>query len=349
MLKPYKRAELAFEEVREIGAEGRNSRTFVVNDRQLAAEIVMKQMRKEDFDDEDGYFAEARTLYAVAHQNVVQVIYACEDEEHIYVAMPLYRNGSVKAWMGREHLTVREIVRIGCQVLSGLHNIHAKGLIHFDIKPDNILLSDRREALLSDFGLARHMNEEGLAEIDQFYTPMVPPDAVEDDVDLRYDIYQFGLTLYRMANGDADFARQFRQFIVGGAFDRDAFYDAVAAGRFPDRSNGAFPHHIPAKLRTVIKTCLEPEPAQRYGSALQVANTLADVEQCLDWRFSQADGNDLWIKEEQGRHITITRHPDGSTTCLRVVNGGRPSRVRNACLPAGSTKRDVERILRETK
>ncbi len=89
-----------------------------------------------------------------AHPNVVQIHYACYDADRIYLAMPYYRKGSVTSLITDKYMTVREIVTVGCQVLSGLHNIHSKGLIHFDVKPDNILLSDRGEALLSDFGLA---------------------------------------------------------------------------------------------------------------------------------------------------------------------------------------------------
>ncbi|PWS22273.1 serine/threonine protein kinase, partial [Enterococcus faecium] len=88
-----------------------------------------------------------------------------------------YAKGSLKKLMSTRHLTVREIVVIGCQVASGLHNVHSKGLIHFDIKPDNILFSDRGEALLSDFGLTRPFNRSGHAEPFGLYGRMVPPEA----------------------------------------------------------------------------------------------------------------------------------------------------------------------------
>jgi serine/threonine protein kinase len=103
----------------------------------------MKQIAKADLDSPGNFFDEASALYASAHPNVVQIHYACEDTDSIYLAMPYYRRGSVSGLVTGRHMTVREIVTIGCQVISGLHNIHSKGLIHFDVKPDNILLSDR--------------------------------------------------------------------------------------------------------------------------------------------------------------------------------------------------------------
>lgn len=217
MLKPYKRAELNFEELKEIGSDGRNSKTHVVHDKQLDAEIVMKTISKLSIRNASCYFDEAKCLYATAHQNVVQIHYACEDSDNIYIAMPFYKNGSVKGLMSIKRLTVREVVRLGCHFLSGLHNIHSKGLMHFDIKPDNILLSNRGEALLSDFGLAKHVQLDGTASPTAMYFKMAPPETIDGPpYHLGFDIYQAGLTLYRMINGNDEFYRQLEPFLVGG-------------------------------------------------------------------------------------------------------------------------------------
>jgi serine/threonine protein kinase len=281
MLKPYNRAELHFEFIREIGGDGRNSRTFVSQDHQLNAEIVIKQIDKTKLPSAVNFFDESKALYAGAHPNVVQIHYACQDEANIYLAMPYYRKGSVKGLIAGRHMTVREIVTAGCQVVSALHNVHSKGLIHFDVKPDNILLSDRGEALLSDFGLAKPTTG-GLANPGLFYSKMIPPEAPAGATAFNrtWDIYQLGLTLYRMCNGNDEFNRQFAQFNA-----RPAFYDAVKAGTFPDRQ--IFASHIPQRLRTIIRTCLNIEPVKRYQSALDVANQLAEIDDLLDWRASK--------------------------------------------------------------
>ena len=201
MLQPINIAQVNFEIIEEIGHEGRNSTAFRARDLQLDAEIVMKKIPKSDIKDASEFFSESRLLYQSSHQNVVQVLYACEDDANVFIAMPYYSNGSLKSLMNQRPLTVREIVRFGCQILSGLHNIHSKNLIHFDIKPDNILLTDRYEAVLSDFGLAKQ-TELGLAKPSRLYTIMSAPEiATPDNIDLRFDIYQFGFTLYRMCVG----------------------------------------------------------------------------------------------------------------------------------------------------
>ena len=209
MLRPYTRAQLTFDLIREIGQVGRNSRTYVARDHQLDAEIVIKEISKTRLASAPSFFEESKALYASIHPNVVQVYYACEDNEVGFIGMPYYRRGSIATVMGAQRMTVREIVTFGCNVLSGLHNIHSKGLMHFDVKPDNVLVSDRNEGLLSDFGLAKQMNFAGTALQDRLYNKMIAPEATRgDQFDRTFDIYQFGLMLYRMCHGEDFFNAQ---------------------------------------------------------------------------------------------------------------------------------------------
>ena|SRR3977135_4204714 len=107
MLKPYNKAELHFDFIKEIGGDGRNSKTFVSLDHQLNAEIVIKQIDKAKLASAVNFFDESKALYASAHPNVVQIHYACQDAANIYLAMPYYRKGSVKGLIAGRHMTVR--------------------------------------------------------------------------------------------------------------------------------------------------------------------------------------------------------------------------------------------------
>lgn len=177
MLNTTRTAELSFHIENEIGHEGKNSTVFTATDLQLGAEIVVKKMPKSDFSNIDEYFTESNLLHLSSHPNVVPIYYACQDEEHIFLAMPYFKHGSLKKKMRESPLSVRDVVVWSTQVLSGLHNIHSKRLIHFDVKPDNILFSDRGEALLSDFGLTKQTSYSGIAGQDRIYGNMVPPEA----------------------------------------------------------------------------------------------------------------------------------------------------------------------------
>lgn len=344
MFKPYNRAQLVFDLVREIGQDGRNSQAFVSRDHQLDAEIVIKRVQKSNLVSTNGFFAESKALYASSHPNVVQIHYACEDNDYIYLAMPYYQKGAVNTLITGRFMTVREAVAAGCQVLSGLHNIHSKGLIHFDIKPDNILLSDRGEAMLSDFGLAKQA-VLGLAQPDGIYTPMVAPEVLQGQQCAKtYDIYQFGLTLYRMCIGNEAFYQQVESYGKHPNFDSNRFVQDVVGGRFPNRD--AFPAHIPNRLKNVIKKCLKVSPADRYTSAIDIANALAQVDgETLDWRYEFDNGKRVWNKNKGGTLTVLTVEANGQSNCTReTLATGVTRRVKAMC-KAATTEREIVSFL----
>lgn len=297
----FERAEIDFTCHEEIGAQGQNSRVFKATDHQLDAEIVVKQIERTAFASEDEYFAEAKRLNEARHAHVVPVKFACRTEEYIFIAMPLYEGGSVHSLLQGRSLTVREIVRIGLEFLTGLHHIHIQQLIHFDIKPSNLLIDGSGKVSVADFGLAEHVNEQGLAEQDVMYTTHRPPEAFQHNVfGQPADIYQAGSTLYRMAVGLEAFDRQWLRY----RDDEMAAAKKVIAGQLPDRTISAYPAHIPSRLRTAIRRALDPDPDNRYQEALGLINDLANVDEWLDWQYSDAPPLEQW-KLETGTHRKV--------------------------------------------
>lgn len=338
VFKPYQKAEISFNLGNEIGQEGSNSKTYVAHDNQLDAEVVIKQIQKAHLDSVDAFFDESKILYLSSHPNVVPVHYACQDADSIFIAMPYYRNGSLNSLMNQRYLTVREIVTLGCQIASGLHNIHSKKLIHFDIKPDNVLLSHRGEALISDFGLSKRIGSDGTAGQDRMYFKMRPPEAYETyDFTPGFDIYQLGLTLYRMCNGNDVFYQQFHRYGTNPAtFDRDAFKFDVRNARFPDRS--FFLEHVPERLRRLIKKCLEPAPENRFQAAIHVSNELAQIDDCLDWQYSTDGKNRFWVKHDDDKEYCLVVDENGASTAEKVAASGRRTRIASYCKDAITTR-----------
>lgn len=287
------KVRLDFDEIKEIGQEGRNSKVFLAHDNQLDGEIVIKEIKKNPSTTPDEYFKEARLLYAHNHNNIVKVNYACEDDDNIYVAMPFYKNGSLKKRISdNNYLTVREVIRYSIQFLSGLNHIHSKGLIHFDIKPDNVLISDSNEAMLSDFGLALYTDAYGFCEAQASYTPHVTPEQLLGlKQTIKNDIYQAGLTIYRMVNGNDFF---YRQIPNSGnlMLDNIAFKRLVQLVFFPNRKS--YLPHVPKKIKKIIKKCIEPDPNDRYDNTLQIINELASINENLDIRYGRDVNGEFW-------------------------------------------------------
>lgn len=345
MFKPYNIADVQFQLGQEIGAEGRNSQVYLAHDPQLDTQLVIKKIEKRKLD-ADRYFAESSCIYASSHSNVVPIHYACQDADHIYLAMPHYENGSLKRLMDKRFLTVREIVVFATQFLSGLHHIHSQRLVHFDVKPDNILLSERGEALVTDFGLTKPRGLNGLAEQDQHYGKMAPPESFQNvEHDHRYDIYQTGLTLFRMCAGDTEFYDQYNALLVNGEFDRGVFTHAVINGQFPNTENDVFPEHIPDALIRIIRKCMQ-DLDQRYRSVIEIVNDLASLDgELLDWQYSRDNAGKHWVKQVDDMQIHLDIDPNGTSIAKKGRVGGQERRI-SAYSVAALNRQAAKRFLR---
>ncbi|WP_129640710.1 serine/threonine-protein kinase [Peristeroidobacter agariperforans] len=345
MLKPYKRAEVSFELRKNIGHEGKNSEVHLAYDPNLDAEIVIKRVLKSELD-VPAYFSESQLLYKSGHPNVVPILYASEDADCIYLAMPYFRRGSLNAALSKRFLTVREVIRYATHFLAGLHNVHSKGLVHFDVKPDNILLTDRDEAVLSDFGLAKQLNLNGVAEQDRSYFKMQPPEFFNDqEFDARFDIYQVGVTLYRLINGNSMFYDQFGTYGDQANFDFQQFRFDVINERFPDRAHHL--EHVPARLRNVIKKCLKSDRSERYKSSTDVVSDLASIGGAdLDWRYEPGmDGCRQWTKVQADREIRLRVDGTMQSHAEKRCGDGPFRRIKAFCMDSISDQ-EIRQFLR---
>lgn len=323
MINPCRRADVAFTYGIEIGQEGKNSKVYLANDDHLNQQIVIKEVIKNTINSTE-YFREARLLYLSTHPNVVQINFAAQDNDNIYISMPYYSKGSVSSRMLREPLTAREIIRYSLHFLNGLHHIHTKGLMHFDIKPNNLMLSDRDEALLADFGLSEHTDVDDRAAPQLQYTTHIAPEYfTENAFGYTYDVYQAGMTMYRMAVGHHAFIDEEREL-----FARGNVQDDICNGTFPKK---VYEPHIPKPLQNIIKKCLETNPANRYLTVLDILNDLSSIERCcLDWRPHVAEEGKSWVKKE-GEVEFLLNVVGNQSTCYRINESGQRRRHGDMC------------------
>ncbi|MHA6529139.1 serine/threonine-protein kinase [Paenibacillus sp. BAC0078] len=291
---------IKFERLHDIGnQEGQNSKVYLAQDLQLDAQLVVKEVPIVAGRVLDEYFEEARILYASSHPHIMELQYASQDTQNVYLTMPYLKNGSLNSLMEERYLTVKEIIKYGLDFLSGVHYIHTKGLIHFDIKPTNVLINDNNSAILTDFGLTKFTDASGIAEPDNMYIPHAPPEeAFRDKHTNHFDIYQCGLTLYRMCNGNEHFDEQLSSYMT-----RHDFEQAVQLGNFPNRKS--YLPHIPLALRNIINKALSVDISDRYNTILDMMNDLSRIDKCLAWVYNRDKiaGTHVWtLPDEKGTH-----------------------------------------------
>ena len=216
---------------------------------------------------EERLLEEARAAAALEHPNVCTVHEIGETEDgRVFLAMPCYEGQSLTERLSKGPLPVDEAVGIAAQIARGLSAAHARGIVHRDVKPGNVLLGQDGVVKLLDFGLAKAIDatltRPGIQPGTVGY--MSPEQARGDPVDARTDLWSLGVVLYEMLTG----ARPFR----GG--NDHAVLQAIRHDE-PEPVEEQRPE-TPAALAAVVERLLRKNPAERYASAEALLADLAE-------------------------------------------------------------------------
>ncbi|MBN1966982.1 MAG: protein kinase [Anaerolineae bacterium] len=149
---------------------------------------------------------EARTIANMQHPNILPLYDYGTDDEILYLVMPYIEGGSITERITRGPMPVEEVERIVRQVASALDYAHRQGVVHRDIKPDNILLSSEGHATIADFGIVKMVaaggsNLTATGGMVGTMAYMAPEQAQGKEVSAASDIYSFGVTVYEMLTG----------------------------------------------------------------------------------------------------------------------------------------------------
>jgi formylglycine-generating enzyme required for sulfatase activity len=202
------------------------------------------------------FWREAQVLARVEHRHVVRIHHMDRCPAGPYLVQELVEGQPLT---GRDApvLSPEQVAQVGVEVASALEAIHAAGVVHRDLKPDNVLLRPDGSAVLLDFGVARDVGAERLTLTGEVLgTPayMAPEQADGTHVDARADVYGLGAVLFTLLAGRAPFVGS-PVNVLNQVLTADPRWPSVDQ---PD---------LPLGLEAVIRRAMEKEPAHRYGSA----------------------------------------------------------------------------------
>jgi serine/threonine-protein kinase len=226
--------------------------------RNVALKLIAPQLSG-DARFRERFLAETELAASLEHPNVIPIHDAGEVDGHLYLAMRYVEGGELRALL-REHgpLEPGRAVAICGQVSAALDAAHARGLVHGDVKPSNVLLDEAAHAYLADFGLSRRLADRGVPGLEGFSvgTPAyVSPEQIEGgDVDGRADTYALGCLLYECLTGEPPFP---------GDSELGVFWAHIQE---PPPAASAHKPDLPIEIDAVIATAMAKNRDDRYTS-----------------------------------------------------------------------------------
>ena len=191
---------------------GGMSTVYLARDATLDRAVAVKVMHREMSEQEDQlqrFRQEARAVAKLSHPNVVAVIDAGEDGGHPYIVFEYVEGETLKQRIARlGPLDTQEALAYAIEIARGLTVAHARNMVHRDIKPQNVLIDAEGRAKLTDFGISRQLEQDGMTATGRVLgtTDYVAPEqAMGHAVDPRSDLYSLGVVLYEMLLGQVPF------------------------------------------------------------------------------------------------------------------------------------------------
>ncbi len=228
-------------------------------DRDVALKLIAPSLAEDDAF-RDRFIAESRAAAAIDHPNVIPVYYAGEAQGRLYIAMRFVEGEDLRTRVRREgRLNPEEAAYIVNQVAAALDAAHARGLVHRDVKPANVLLDANDHAYLTDFGLTKRVNSNtGATKAGGWVGTLgyVSPEQIRGErTDARSDVYALGCVLYHAITGSTPYQRDTDEATLWSHLNDD-----------PPSVLSAVPS-APDAFEAVVARAMAKDPADRFQSA----------------------------------------------------------------------------------
>ena len=284
-------------ELEELVGTGGMSSVFRARDLQLEREVAIKILHEHYAQDPEyleRFRREARAVARLSHPNIVTVIDRGDDEGRQYIVFEHVEGENLKELVLRSgRLPVRRALELALHIADGLSFAHEHGLVHRDVKPQNVLLSSEGEVKVTDFGIARSLHvEQGVTQTGTVLGTgeyLAPEQASGKPVSPATDVYSLGVVLWELLAGDVPFVGE---NFVAVALRHVNEPPPHLRERRPD---------VSPRLDAAVQRALAKDPAQRFPSMAAFAD---ELRICL----AEPEGAQLRPSEDLA-HTLVTRPP----------------------------------------
>jgi serine/threonine protein kinase len=337
-------------ELLELIAMGGMGSIYRVRDVALDEVVALKLMKRETRDAPralDRFRAEVRLARRVTHANVARTFDLGEHEGEPFITMELVDGESLARVLAREgRLSLDRTRQIARGICDGLAAVHAAGVVHCDLKPDNILLARSGRVVIGDFGIAwaKELAATGGRVVGS--APYIAPEQLDDgSVDARVDIYALGALLYEMLTGRRAWS---------GASPAETVRRRLVE---PPPDPRCFRPDLPAAVANVIMRCMARAPEERFADVRSVAEALcertppratahrASQASKMLWRWSRnrAASRRPWTSGPTRTRRRVRRERRGSSSPSRAARlHARPCRSMDRSSRSGAASSSID-------
>lgn len=261
--------------IEELGRGGMGV-VYKAEDTRLKRTAALKFLPPEfalDSEARERFVREAQAAAALDHPHICTIYEISEVEGQTFISMAYIKGQSLKEKIASDPLELEEAINVAIQVTEGLQEAHEKGIVHRNIKPANIMLTEKGQVKITDFGLAKLSWGADLtktATIMGTVAYMSPEQAKGEKVDHRTDIWSFGAMLYEMLTGKLPFRSDKDQATIYAILHEEP------------QSTTELRKDIPENLDKIIEKCLKKSPQKRYKDVEAILNDLKSVSMSIE-------------------------------------------------------------------